>query len=123
MARFLAAVLLLVLLVEGAPLMPMQAGGCSMPCCKRSGGKAACCPRTPTLRRLDGAAGEACRMVACDTQARESTSIQLRLPAILEGAVNFAHLPLSERNIAVGSFRPATFTEDPPTPPPRVLHV
>jgi len=45
MARFLAAFLLLILLVQSAPLLPLQAGGCSMPCCKRSGGRAACCPR------------------------------------------------------------------------------
>src|SRR5262245_28743553 len=116
MTRFLAALFLLVLLVESAPWVPMQTSGCTMPCCKRSGGQA-CCPRPSSLRRQDGAGGVTCRMVACDAQARESTSIRLHLPAILDGPIALLHPSITRSGFGPGAARPRKLAEDPPTPP------
>jgi len=121
MARFLAAFLLLVLLAESAPMVPLQAGGCSMPCCKRSGGKIACCPRPAAALQQQRAEGDGCRMVACDAPAREATSIRLHLQAILDAGITLAHPPLPGQSWSPLAYRPMKLAEDPPTPPPRYL--
>jgi len=123
MARFLAAFLLLILLVQSAPLLPLQAGGCSMPCCKRSGGRAACCPRPSTMSRQGSAGGGTCRMVACDAEARESTSIGMHLPAVLTETASLEDLLLPDPSTTLNAVRPGRFAEHPPTPPPRFLHI
>ncbi|HEV8376018.1 MAG TPA: hypothetical protein VGR38_07255, partial [Candidatus Polarisedimenticolia bacterium] len=77
MSRFLAACFLLVLLIDSFPLVPSLSRGCTMPCCKRSSGKAACCPRLAAASHgMHGAAGKMCRLVACDPESRESTTLK-----------------------------------------------
>jgi len=122
MSRLLAAILLLVLLVDGLPLVPAAPGACSMPCCKRSAGRAACCPRLAgSAHGLERGSAKGCRLSTCDADSRESASGRFHEPGLVKVSSSRVIMLPREENRAAQECRPrSALPHDPPTPPPRV---
>jgi hypothetical protein len=119
MSRLLAAVFLLVLFVDGLPLVPTVSSSCSMPCCKRSG--KACCPRLAgSAHGLDKSSAKGCRLSTCDPEAREGVSPRFHDPGVLETASVLIVLPREGSLAAQECLSWSALHHDPPTPPPRI---
>src|SRR5512136_1595154 len=117
MRRLLPSLLALVLLLEGVAVLPGSSPTCGMPCCKGMG-RSACCPRFSTSLAKAGAASDACRLVRCTPESRQSTAPGVHLPAVLAEAFKDRLTLKVDRVAPSGDARPADRYQDPPTPPP-----